>query len=225
MIQQWRLRQFTRRLFSGTHSSIVCQWDTTLAPGLSSSSSLGLKRRFTSGERKSMTTVASPRSALNRSFSRKAILPAWPSFKALSLLCLIRRGSRSVPTPRQPVFFAALITTRPSPQPRSYTTSCPVTSAILIISSTTRSGEASKGTSSFAVTNFASCMSVPAPGLPCPPNRFAARGFERPFEGVPLDPGPEEKALGALRAFLVQGEAQVGPVEPPVADGGRAAGS
>src|SRR5262245_18357620 len=52
-----------------------------------------------------------------------------PARYAFSLLWLMRLASSSMPTPRAPNTWAAATTSRPSPLPRSYTTSLDVTSA------------------------------------------------------------------------------------------------
>ena len=47
--------------------------------------------------------------------TRSATLSAW----ALRLLSEMRTGSMSIPIPRAPYCLAAVVTIRPSPQPRS----------------------------------------------------------------------------------------------------------
>src|SRR3954453_20582972 len=60
----------------------------------------------------------------------------------------MRSGLMSTPTPLAPYVFAAAITMRPSPQPRSYTVSPALTPASFNIPSTTGFGLGTYGTSS-----------------------------------------------------------------------------
>src|SRR3954453_13994668 len=59
----------------------------------------------------------------------------------------MRSGLMSTPTPLAPYVFAAAITMRPSPQPRSYTVSPALTPASFNIPSTTGFGLGTYGTS------------------------------------------------------------------------------
>src|SRR5262245_53182048 len=60
--------------------------------------------------------------------------------RAFSWLSAMRWGSMSTQTPRAPNCRTAVITMRPSPHPRSYTTSSALTSASRIMTSTTSGG-------------------------------------------------------------------------------------
>ena len=68
-----------------------------------------------------MTTVASLRSSLKMSFFSK-VTSFWTSLFSFALFAspsLMRSGSMSKPTALHLYFFAAVMTMRPSPQPRS----------------------------------------------------------------------------------------------------------
>src|SRR5262245_61079853 len=93
-------------------------------------------------------TVASLRSVLNRSCSRNLTRFSTPARRAFSAAWRFRRQSSSTPKPRAPNFFAAVTTMRPSPEPRSTTTSCGPTLAIRSISSTVTCGVATYGAAS-----------------------------------------------------------------------------
>ena len=84
-----------------------------------------------------------------------------PATRALAFDSATSCGLISIPTPRAPYFFAAAITIRPSPEPRSYTMSALVTLAAVSIASTTSSGVATKRTSGRWVC--ASAMRATAP--------------------------------------------------------------
>ena len=74
-------------------------------------------------------TVASEKSVSNRSALRKVVREATPAASALRFESSTISGLYSMPTARAPS-FAALMTVRPSPDPRSKTTSWAVVCAI-----------------------------------------------------------------------------------------------
>jgi hypothetical protein len=77
-----------------------------------------------------VTTVAGAKSALNRSPTLNFTRFVTFASRAFLLASAIRSGLRSMPTPRAPCSFAAVMTMRPSPQPRSYSVSFFETPAI-----------------------------------------------------------------------------------------------
>ena len=115
-------------------------------PGLSCLS-FGARRELTGGDKYIITTVAGLISAVKRSSVRNVTLSATPAARAFAVASRVRSGSMSMPTPRAPYIFAAAITIRPSPDPRSYTTSFGVIFASFSIASTTTDGVGTKMTS------------------------------------------------------------------------------
>jgi hypothetical protein len=83
--------------------------------------SRGRSCRFTAGSRYIVTTLARPRSVANRSCSRNSTRSCTPATRARSRLFLTSSGTISTPRPRAPKRFAAVMTIRPSPEPRSIT--------------------------------------------------------------------------------------------------------
>ena len=86
-------------------------------------------------DRYSITTVAAEILAANMSASTKVTLSATPPSRASSLESATSLGSISIPTPRAPYFCAAMMTIRPSPDPRSYTMSSAPTPASMSMAS------------------------------------------------------------------------------------------
>src|SRR4029450_2527104 len=82
-------------------------------------------------------TVAGLRSVSKRSWFRNRTLSPAFDLARLAFASLIRSGLISMPTPRAPYFSAAVIGMRPSPEPRSETTSAAGTGAISSIPSAT----------------------------------------------------------------------------------------
>ena len=94
-----------------------------------------------------MTTVAGLMSAVSTSSVRNITLSSTPAARALAVASRVRSGSMSMPTPCAAKLFAAAIGIRPSPDPRSYTTSLAVTRASFNIACTTAVGVGTKMTS------------------------------------------------------------------------------
>ena len=94
-----------------------------------------------------MTTVASLMFASNKSCCTNLTRSPTPAFLRLSFASRMRTQSISMPTPRAPYSFAAVIGIRPSPDPRSYTTSAGVTFARFSIATTTLWGVGTNFTS------------------------------------------------------------------------------
>ncbi|MNC87131.1 hypothetical protein D3C83_28320 [compost metagenome] len=87
------------------------------------------------GSRNMVITLALDRSVSNRSAFMKAARAATPAFSAFCFESATMSGSYSTPRARAPR-FAAAITVRPSPEPRSMTKSRGVTCAMSSIFST-----------------------------------------------------------------------------------------
>src|SRR5882672_2297055 len=132
-------------VWSGSHSPILNVLDTMRVPGLSVSS-VGRSLRLRSVSRNIVITVALVRSVLKMSASTKSALPPTPAFSALRLESATMSGLYSTPSVRAPR-FAAVITVRPSPEPRSITKSLGVTFAMSSILSTSSCGEGTHTTS------------------------------------------------------------------------------
>jgi hypothetical protein len=119
-IRQRKIRcALTRRSSSGAQSAMSQAYETTREPGCSSERSFGRSFRFGFGCRKRVTTVADRTSAKYMSPSLNSTLSATPASRAFASACLTRVESISMPTPRAPNSFAAVIGMRPSPDPRS----------------------------------------------------------------------------------------------------------
>src|ERR1035438_8423678 len=116
-------------------------------PGRSSRRSLERRRRLTPGVRNMVTTDAGRRSYPNRSAWTNVAIPARPSWRASVSDCRTRLGSISTPVARMPNRLQAAITMRPSPEPRSISTSAGLMSARSSIASTTFGGVGTSGTS------------------------------------------------------------------------------
>ncbi len=104
---------------SGVHSSIVNVFDTMRVPGLRSRI-FGRSLRLICGSRNIVITVACEKSLSKRSaFAKVALSPA-PAATALRRESSTISGLYSMPSARAPR-LAAVITVRPSPEPRSMT--------------------------------------------------------------------------------------------------------
>ncbi len=132
---------------SGVHSPMSQSCDTRRVPGLSPSRA-GRNCRFTAGSRYMVMTLAAVRSVLNRSCSRNSARSATPAAWALRRLRSTNSGTISTPRPRAPKRRAAVMTMRPSPEPRSSTKSFAFTPASSSMETVTLSGVVMKGTSS-----------------------------------------------------------------------------
>ena len=139
-VQRYTVRQSMLICLSGFHSPMSNWCETMRVPTFNSLSSFGRSFMLTSGSRYSVTTVASWKSASKRFFWRKCTRSVTPACFALSSASLIRSGSMSTPVPVAPNFCAAIITIRPSPQPRSYRMSPFLTSPSFSMASTTSGG-------------------------------------------------------------------------------------
>src|SRR5688572_22509888 len=103
---------------------------------------------------------------VNRSWLRKRTLSPMPEVLRFSVASLMRCGSMSMPTPRAPYVRAAVIGIRPSPEPRSYTTSLAETFASFSIASTTSCGVGTKMTSGDRSCAGACCADEGATSTP-----------------------------------------------------------
>src|SRR5688572_2182250 len=117
-VQKYTLRVPTFAVLSGFQSPMSKSCDTMRVPGFSLSS-VGRSLRFSAGSRYSVMTVAGLRSSVNRSPWTNFTLSPTPEFLRFSFASLMRSGSMSMPRPRVPNFFAAVMGMRPSPDPRS----------------------------------------------------------------------------------------------------------
>ena len=104
---------------SGSHSRMFQSCDTRRVPG-ASVSSFGRSLRLTSGSRYMVTTDAFERSVSKRSCEENSVLSATPAAAAFSRPLATSVGSMSMPSAFAPR-FAAPMTMRPSPEPRSIT--------------------------------------------------------------------------------------------------------
>ncbi len=138
-----------RGVRSGSQSPMSQSCETTRVPG-ASARRRGRSCRLTAGSRYIVTTVARPRSVANRSCSRNSTRSCTPAARASSRLFFTSSGTISTPRPRAPKRRAAVMTMRPSPEPRSITWSAGPTAASSSIASVTWSGVVMKGTSSWA---------------------------------------------------------------------------
>src|SRR5690606_42017911 len=102
-----------------------------------------------------VTTSASLKSNSNRSPNTNFTLSVTPAASALALASAILSGLRSTPTPVAPNFSAAVITIRPSPHPRSYTTSPGFTPASFSIYSTVAWLVGTYGTTNLVIGAYA----------------------------------------------------------------------
>jgi hypothetical protein len=98
---------------------MVKLFDTTRVPGFRSRI-LGRSFKLMSGRRNMVITCACEKSLWKRSAFANVALPLTPSFSALRLESSTISGLYSMPCARAPR-FAAVITVRPSPEPRSIT--------------------------------------------------------------------------------------------------------
>ena len=104
----------------GLHPRIGNSFETTRAPGFKYFSRLGLSRSLELVRKNIVTTVAGLRSTwktLIFHHSRRG--RPGPSAWMRSVAFRQRSGRISTPTARAPNFCAAMMTTRPSPLPRS----------------------------------------------------------------------------------------------------------
>ena len=108
----------TVRVRSGSQSPMSQSWETTRVPG-ASARRRGRSCRLTAGSRYIVTTLARPRSVANRSCSRNSTRSCTPATRASSRLFFTSSGTISTPRPRAPKRRAAVMTMRPSPEPRS----------------------------------------------------------------------------------------------------------
>jgi hypothetical protein len=104
---------------SASQSPMVKLLETTRVPGLSPRMR-GLNFRLISGSRNIVITVARERSAPNRSALTNCARSATPASRALRCDSSTMSGSYSMPRARTPR-RAAVMTVRPSPEPRSIT--------------------------------------------------------------------------------------------------------
>src|SRR5579859_4154246 len=130
---------------SAFHSPMVKLFETTRVPGLSARS-FGRSFRLMSGSRNMVMTVALERSVSKRSAFMNAALSPTPACMALRLESSTMSGLYSIPTARAPR-FAAVITVRPSPEPRSMRKSFGVSFAMSSILSTSTCGVGTQTTS------------------------------------------------------------------------------
>ena len=93
--------------------------ETTRVPGFMARI-LGRRRRLISGSRNRVRTLASEKSVLNRSALTNVALPATPAFSAFRRDSSTMSGLYSMPSALAPR-LAAVMTVRPSPEPRSMT--------------------------------------------------------------------------------------------------------
>jgi len=134
-----------RCVSSASQSSIVNVFDTIRVPGLRSSS-FGRSFMLIDGSRNIVMTCAFEKSVSNRSAFwnvARAVTPAAAAFFCDSSTML---GLYSMPSARAPR-LAAVITVRPSPDPRSITKSCGVSFAMSSILSTRACGVGTQTTS------------------------------------------------------------------------------
>ena len=148
-------------LRSGAQSPMSQSWLTTRVPA-GSISRRGRSCRFSSGSRYIVTTLKPRRSVANRSCSRNSARSATPALRALARLCATRSGTISTPSPRAPKRRAAVMTMRPSPEPRSTSRSPACTSASCSRASVTLSGVVMNGTSSWAAAQHTPTASAAA---------------------------------------------------------------
>ena len=130
---------------SASQSSMVKELETMRVPGLRSRI-LGRSCRLMRGSRNIVITVALVRSASNRSPLMKVTLLVTPASCARCFDSSTMSGLNSTPMPVAPR-LAAVMTVRPSPEPRSITTSCGVTFARSSIASTVTCGVGTQTTS------------------------------------------------------------------------------
>ena len=114
--------------------------ETMRVPGFSSFISFGISFTLSDGSRYSVTTDAPLRSCLEQIGVHHLHEVADVVLRHVLVGFLDALGSMSKQKPRAPYFRAAVTGMRPSPQPRSYTTSLLVTLATCSIASTTASG-------------------------------------------------------------------------------------
>ena len=120
IVQRWIGWASIRTDRAGGHSGpMLNTCDTTREPGLSSRTSFGRSRSLRLCSRYSVTTVASDRSVAKKLPVTNRTRSETPAAAALAVASFTRAGSISTPTPRAPYFFAAVMTMRPSPDPRS----------------------------------------------------------------------------------------------------------
>ena len=125
---------------SGSQLPKLKSWLTMRVPGCRSASSFGRSIRISSGNRYMLTTVALRRSASNTFCREKLTRSPTPERFASELASSTSSGLMSTPNPRAPCRRAAVVTMRPSPEPRSTTTSDLPTPAIFAIASATLCG-------------------------------------------------------------------------------------
>ena len=125
---------------------MVKECEATRVPGFIARM-VGRSFMLSAGSRYSVMTVAWEKSVAKMSARRNCARSATPAFCALSCESFTMSGLYSTPSERAPYFFAARITVRPSPEPRSTTKSCDVTCAMVSMRSTTSSGVGTQITS------------------------------------------------------------------------------
>src|SRR3954467_1656251 len=131
---------------SASQSSMVKECEATRVPGFIDRM-VGLSFMLSAGSRYSVMTLACEKSVAKMSARRNCARSATPAFCALSCESFTMSGLYSMPWARAPNFFAAMITVRPSPEPRSKTTSLGPTWAMVSMRSTTSSGVGTQITS------------------------------------------------------------------------------
>ena len=132
-------------LSSGCHSPMVKVFETTRVPGFRPRI-FGRSFRLMPGSRNMVITVALEKSVSKRSAFMNCARSVTPAARAFALESSTIFGLYSMPSARVPR-FAAVITVRPSPEPRSMRKSCGVTFAMSSMRSTTACGVGTQTTS------------------------------------------------------------------------------
>ena len=150
--------------------------------------------------------MASLRFVVNRSWLRKRTRSPTPDFWRFAVASLMRCGSMSIPVARAaPKSFTAAIGMRPSPDPRSYTTSPLPTLATLSMAATTSGGVGTKITSGDRRGDWvAVCAAVAAGIASVTATRMAGKDWVRIIR-FSSNENPGKGASNTVAGYLTAG--------------------